>query len=200
MWLPEPPEGTPICLGFDGSDTKDWSAIRAETLGGYQFTPRYAGGRPTIWNPAQEPDHRISHIEVGAAVDEIFARFAVERFYCDPPRWPTDIEMWAGRHGEDRVLEWATNRPRQMYEALERFVADLRESRITHDDCPLTAQHIANARMKRTGPDQYGLTRPNDNQKIDAAITSVLAHEAAADARAAGWSDEPTDTRVFCFT
>ena len=29
------------------------------------------------------------------------------------------------------------------------------------------------------------------HQKIDAAVTSVLAHEAASDARAAGWGNEP---------
>src|SRR5690606_9389751 len=47
----EVPDGTPIVLGFDGSDTDDWTVIRAETQDGYQFTPTYGGGLPTVWNP-----------------------------------------------------------------------------------------------------------------------------------------------------
>ena len=48
-----PPEGTRICLGMDGSETGDWTAIKAETVDGLLFTPRRPGsGKPTIWNPA----------------------------------------------------------------------------------------------------------------------------------------------------
>lgn len=41
---------------------------------------------------------------------------------------------------------------------------------------------------------RYVLTKPDRDRKIDAAVTTVLAHEAAADARATGWSTEPTET------
>ena len=105
-WLPEPPEGTRICLGMDGSETGDWTAIKAETVDGLLFTPRRPGsGKPTIWNPA---DHggRMPRAEVDAAVDFIFDRFDVEKMYCDPPLWDTEIETWALRHGEKRVVKW----------------------------------------------------------------------------------------------
>ncbi len=75
LWLPNPPKGTRVCAGFDGSENDDWTCIKMETLDGLIFTP------------------------------------------------------------------------------LER----------------------------------YGLAKPQQNRKIDAAVTSVLAHEAACDARAAGW-------------
>lgn len=189
LWLPEPPAGTQICLGFDGADVGDWLAIRAETLDGLQFTPRYGpNGDPTIWNPANQPDSRISHSMVSDAVDELFDRFEVERMYCDPPRWATDIEQWARRHGEKSVLEWSTFRPRQMHEALERFISDLSTGAMTHDGCPLTAEHMANARMAARAQ-RYALEKPSDNQKIDACVASVMAHEAAADARASGWAE-----------
>jgi hypothetical protein len=43
---PGPAEvGEPICLGFDGSDVDDWTAIRAETFDLHQFTPTDAYGR-----------------------------------------------------------------------------------------------------------------------------------------------------------
>ena len=186
-WLPNPPDGTEICLGFDGSDVDDHTAIRAETLDGFQFTPRVLDDRPAIWNPAQHDDHRIPRDQVNAAVEEIFERFKVVRFYYDPPYWTTEGELWAGRFGEERVIPWETYRPTPMHKALERFVIDLGTRAITHDGCPDTANHIASAVKKFRGRDQYGLAKASRLQKIDAAVTSVLAHEAACDARAAGW-------------
>lgn len=197
-WLPEPEPGTSICLGFDGSDFDDWTALRAETRDGFQFTPRYGPDRlPTIWNPKEQPDQRTPRLEVAGAVAELFDRFDVCRLYCDPPRFETDIDDWAQEFGEDRVVEWPTYRPKQMHDALERFVADLAESRIPHDGCPITSAHMANARKLTRGM-RYVIGKPNDHQKIDAAMASVLAHEAAADARAAGWGSV-VDSRMFTF-
>lgn len=194
-WLPEPPKGASICLGFDGSDVDDWTALRAETREGFMFTPRYGpDSLPTIWNPASFGG-TIPRLEVAEAVDEIFARFDVRRLYCDPPRWESDIETWALRHGSDRVIEWPTYRTTQMHAALERVVTDLRAGRITHDGCPLTSAHIANAR-KVPKVDRYILSKPNQAQKIDAAMANTLAHEAASDERAAGWLPRGGLTRV----
>lgn len=198
-WLPEPPAGTSICLGFDGSDVSDHTVLRAETQDGYIFTPRHGPDRqPTHWAPEQ---HRglVPRAEVSAAVDEVFARFDVRRMYADPPRWESDVEAWALRHGEKVVIGWPTYRDVPMFAALTRFVADLSNGRISHDGCPLTATHIGNARKVARGRDRYLLGKPSDTQKIDAAMGVVLAHEAAADERAAGWP-EPHDTTVLCFT
>lgn len=197
-WLPEPAAGEAICLGFDGSDVDDWTALRAETRDGFQFTPRYGPDRrPTIWNPS-EWNGRVPRAEVDVAVSEVFERFEVERFYADPPRWETDVDRWSLAHGEAHVIEWATYRTKQMHEALERFAVDLAAGRIRHDGCPLTALNLANARKIAKAGDRYILGKPSQSQKIDAAMASVLAHEAASDARAAGWAD-PVDTRMFAF-
>lgn len=188
QWLPNPPDGTSICLAFDGSDTDDHTAIRAETVDGYQFTPRVFGDKPSIWNPAEHADHRVPRSEVHAAVDEIFGRFKVERFYYDPPGWSTEGEAWSLQYGEERVLQWETYRPKQMHEALERFVVDLRTGALTHDGCPITARHIASSvKTHRKGREVYGLAKASRLQKIDAAVTSALVHEARSDAVAAGW-------------
>ena len=46
--------------------------------------------------------------------------------------------------------------------------------------------------------DKYILGKPSEHQKIDITMADVLAHEAAADMRADGWSDEPeSDQMVF---
>lgn len=191
-WLPEPPEGTAICLGFDGSDVSDWTCIVAETQDGLVFTPRFHG-EPTLWNPAKHGG-RVPRAEVSAAVADLFDRFKVERMYCDPPGWRTEIEEWSSEHGEERVLEWPTYRPKQMHEALERFLSDLVEKRVAFDGCAETAVHLTNAKVAHRRDGRYVLTKPDRDRKIDAAVTAVLAHEAAADARVTGWTDEPTET------
>jgi phage terminase large subunit-like protein len=186
-WLPEPPRNTPVCLGFDGSDVADFTVIQAETADGFSFTPRIAGDRPTIWNPAEFHDHRIPRAEVTAAVADLFDRFQIERMYCDPPGWRSEIETWAAEHGDEHVIAWETYRPKQMHESLERFVSDLHTKRIRHDGCPIAANHIANAVKATRRNDTYVLAKASKEQKIDAAMGRVLAHEAAADAIAAGW-------------
>ena len=204
-WLPEPEAGTRIALGFDGSDVDDWTALRAETVDGFQFTPRYGDGLPTIWKPSEWPNGRVPRDQVHAALQGIFDRFKVKRFYADPPRWETDVEAWALEFdalvGEDVVAAWPTYRPKPMHEALERFLADLQAGRIRHDGCPLTALAMANARkiVAKGAADRYILSKPSQSQKIDPTMASVLAHEAAADARAEGWSGTDDDNRVFAF-
>jgi hypothetical protein len=191
-----------ICAGFDGSDVDDFTAIRAETADGYQFTPTYTIGDetfPMIWNPV-EHGGRIPRAHVHTAVEQLFADHHVLRFYCDPPDWKTEIEGWALRYGEKKVLEWATYRVQPMFDALKRFVTDLQQGRITHDGCPITKIHMANARKEPKPGLKYLLGKPHGayHQKIDAAMASVLAHEAACDAIAAGETAE-VDTRVILF-
>lgn len=161
-----------------------------------QFTPRYGPDRrPTIWNPA-EWGGKIPRGEVHAAVDEVFSTWKVARMYCDPQDWYSEIGDWSLQHGETHVFEWATNRIRQMFDAIRRFETDLKSGRITHDGCPIAATHVANARKEAKRGQKYVLGKPADHQKIDAAMASILAHEAAADAREAGWAD-PVSSRMI---
>lgn len=175
-------------LGFDGSFSGDWTALRAETLSGHRFTPTYGpDDRPTIWNPA-EWEGRVPRSEVLAAVDEIFAHFRVARMYVDPRHWETQADQWALDHGEDIVSLWPTNSITRMFPALNRYVTDLVEATTTHDDCLITRTHALNARKIAKPGDKFILGKPSEHQKIDAVMADVLAHEAASDARAAGWS------------
>lgn len=178
----------PIVLGFDGSDSDDWTGIRAETLDGFQFTPLYGpSARPTVWDPA-EWGGQVPRLEVDAAVDELFRVYDVKLMYCDPPYWETEVDHWVDRHGERRVIKWYTRRIAPMHAAAERLKTDCvkRDSTFTHDGCELTQRHLFNARMAARPSDRYVLTKPEHKRKIDLAVVSVLAHEAACDAIAAG--------------
>lgn len=184
---------TPIALGFDGSDVDDWSGIRAETLDGYQFTPTYHDGRPTIWNPA-EFGGRVPRLEVLAAIEEIYDRYDVVRGYFDPPYWQSEIDALEGRYPK-RVFRWETYRPKQMHAALERLRTDvvLPDSTFTHDGDEQVSIHMRNAvEVPRTPYPSYLIFKPpgSDTQKIDLAMSSVLAHEAASDVIAAGYTPQ----------
>lgn len=179
------PGGAVVALGFDGSQSSDWTAIRAETLDGYRFTPRYGPDRrPTVWNPAEWPEGLIPRAEVRAAMDELVGRFRVVRAYCDPQWWQSEIEQWALQHGEKVFVEWPTYRLVPMHAALERSLVDLASGASTHDDCVFAAAHVANARKLARSGERYLLGKPAEHQKIDVAMADVLAHEAASDMRA----------------
>ena len=180
---------TRICLGFDGSDTNDWTGIRAETLDMHQFTPTYhSGTRPTIWDPSQWGG-RVPRLEVHAAFEEIMSEFDVVRVYVDPFGWGTDLAQWAAKYGQKKFVEWRTNRQNLMWEELERFKTSVTnpDTTFTHDGCKTTAIHIRNAVEKAFGAwSKYYIEKPTEHQKIDLAMSSVLAHAATLDAIADG--------------
>ncbi|MFJ9027574.1 hypothetical protein ACIRQP_03460 [Streptomyces sp. NPDC102274] len=184
--------GTRVVLGFDGSDIDDHTAIRLETLDGHQFTPRYGPDRlPTVWNPA-DYEGQVPRLEVKAAMDEVMRTFDVVRGYFDPPYWDTEVDEWAEKYGERVVIRWYTRRVVQMHAACERLKTDVvkKDSTFTHDGCPITSDQVANARSAARPGDRYVLRKASVAQKIDACVTSILAHEAAGDARAAGLAAE----------
>ncbi len=181
------PAGATVTLGFDGSMVDDWTAIRARWVtddGVYGFTPTFADGAQTVWNPA-DFGGEVPRGEVQAAVEELFERFDVVRMYADPELWQSEIEGWSTRWGDKRVVVWATYRTRQIAAALERLRTDVATRSLTHDDCLITASHVGNARRVRR-PGGVVIGKPNQHQKIDAAMADVLAHEAACDVLVAG--------------
>ena len=119
--------------------------------------------------------------------------------YYDPPLWKSEGEQWARMYGDDLFVEFATYRVVPMHAELARFVTDLATGVVQHDGCPITTAHVNNARRIARPGERYILAKPSQSQKIDAAMTSVLAHSAAQDARASGWGADPVDSRVFCF-
>ena len=194
------PEGTPCSAGFDGSMSGDWTALRLETIDGYRFTPTYGpDDRTAVWRPAEWPNGRIPRGEVVAAVDEIFRRYKIGRMYVDPRHWETQADHWASEHGEDVVVQWPTNSITRMFPALIRYREDLDEGLTTHSDDAVAKGCALNARKVAKPGDKFILGKPAEHLKIDVIMADVLAHEAACDARAAGWGDE-VDRRVVCFT
>jgi len=189
--------GERVALGFDGSRSGDWTALRAETADGFRFTPTYGpDDRPTFWNP-DEWGGRIPRGEVSTAVTEMFDRYDVARMYVDPRHWETQADAWALEFGDDVVVTWPTNQIGRMFDALVRFLEDTAEKVTRHDGDSTMKLHALAARKVAKPGDKYILGKPAETQKIDLLMADVLAHEAAADQRAAGW--ERQDNRVIVF-
>lgn len=179
----EVPLGTRIGLGFDGSISQDATVLRACTEDGYSFI-LHAQVRPK----GPEARHwRVNRQAVHDAVALAFERFSVGRMLCDPPKWWTEIEQWAQLYGDEIVLGFDTNSDRRMAPAVDRWLTAIREGTHTHDDDPITTEHVLNAHKRKArakDPDDdartlYTLTKGDDSGKIDAAVADVLAFEAA---------------------
>ncbi len=196
---------TRLCLGFDGSDADDLTGIRAETLEQYQFTPVYGPNRDrTLWDP-RDWQGRVPRAEVMAAFRELASEFEIVRAYMDPPFWESEIDTLAAELGEKVFLRWYTNRPAQMHASLERFKTDVYspDSVFTHDGDPQVAVHLRNAVIRAGNVDpvtkirKYTIGKPEKHQKIDYAMSSVLAHEAVMDAIAGGANAVKQENYVY---
>ena len=192
----EVPQSGRVCGGLDPSINNDWTAIRLETLDGFRFTPTYGpDSRPAVWNPALWGGE-IPRGEMRAAVDEVFRRYEVERFYVDSLPLASQIEDWQEEHG-DAVAPMPTHKVETSFQMLVRLLEDLRSGVTTHDACPYARDHALNARRVAKSGDRYVIGKPADHQKIDVLMADALAHLAASDARAHGWSDRPKETIFF---
>lgn len=188
-----PDIGAHIGLGFDGSISRDCTALVGCTVEGVVFEigiwkRPMVGGKP-------DPDWRVPRADVRAKVEETFHRYRVGRMFGDPPRWETELDTWADTYRLDsgpadeaeRVLLFDTNQHVKFSRAVGRFITGLTEGDLRHcDDAELTDHVLAAVRKKvRTNADDdderslFVLVKPDDGRKIDGAIAAVLAYEAA---------------------
>lgn len=174
--------GTRVVIGFDGSQYDDWTAIRGRAwFDGewYGFQPKFPDGKPMHWSPV-EHGGEIPRAEVQAGIEFLFDTFDVVRGYFDPELWQSEIDEWASRYGETRIVVWPTYRARPMAAALERLQVDTAQGRYHHDGDDTLLTHLRNARaMRRPGGIVIG--KPTQHQKIDLVMADALAHEASAD-------------------
>lgn len=184
--------GDAVTLGFDGSVRDDSTALVAV---------RVSDGHLGLLGCWEQPEGaaaegwQVDREAVDAAVFGAFDLYRVVGMYADPAHWQDYLDKWAAefasrvqvRASLARPLEWWTNRPRIMADALARFHDAVIERRLSHDGGHVLTRHMLNAR-RRVG--RSGVTISKDNpgstRKIDAAMAAVLGYEARADAIACG--------------
>ncbi|MCB9135142.1 MAG: terminase [Anaerolineales bacterium] len=187
----EVPEGEVIVLGFDGGRWHDATAlVGTHVLTGFQWVMG-------LWEQPTEVDlvsWEVPADQVEEAVAEAFRRWDVWRMYCDPPYWESTVSAWAGRYGAERVVEWWTNRNKQMAYAIKAFHTAIQSEELIHDGNLDYARHVGNAVRKELRlRDEDGQPlwtiykeRPDSPFKIDAAMAGILSWEARNDAITSG--------------
>ena len=140
-----------ITLGFDGAQFHDSTGIVATHVQtGYQWM---AG----LWEcPPGRKESQVPAGEVDALVRALFEEFTVWRLYADPPYWQSWIAVWRGVFGEKRVIEWWTNRRKQMSQALKGFHTAITDGTISHNGSKDLERHIGNSAAELAERDEQG--------------------------------------------
>ncbi len=185
-------DGDLITLGFDGAIFRDSTALVGTHVdSGYQWVLG-------VWErPHGHDDWKVPEQDVDDCVAAAFERYDVWRLYADPPYWQSWVAHWCGKYGADRVIDWWTNRRKQMTHALENYDSAMKQGNLSHDANPVLQRHIANAcRHELPQIDENGRhlwlirkDRSDSPRKIDAAMAAVLSWEARRDAIASGAVD-----------
>lgn len=188
-----PPDDSLIVLGFDGSLTRDHTALIAtDLLSAHQWVAGY-------WEPRPMGDEvRIPFLEVDQTVDALFERYQVWRLNADPYKWGQLIDAWAGRYGEDRIVKWNTTNYRKMAVSLQNYAVAISTGGLTHDGDPRLVAAIGNSHKRmltmRDDDGEYLWIIQKERQdsplKIDAAVAASLSWEAYMAATAAGATKE----------
>lgn len=194
------PDGDLITLGFDGSISRDWTAcIATHIKSGYQWPIG-------IWEPRQGSAGRVEIpiADVHAAIEQAFSRWEVWRFYGDPYYWTEQMAAWAGRYGDDVIVEWKTTALRKMAYALLSYRNAIEGGEVSHNGDGRFSSAIGNAQKHmQTFTDDLGepmwtieKERPDSPFKIDPAIAGCLSWQARLDAIASGVLEEG-DVEIF---
>ncbi|GAB3698503.1 terminase large subunit domain-containing protein [Mariniluteicoccus flavus] len=182
--------GARVVLGFDGSASGDSTALIGCTVG-----PDPLVWVEGLWENPGDLRWRVPRSDVDRAVDLAFERYDVVEMACDPWGWRSEIEAWAARHGERRVIEWPTNVLSRMAPATDRLYRAVVDQTLTHDGDARLAAHMAHAVAKSTpAGDVIVKDRRGSPRKIDAAVAAIVAHD-----RAAFHARNSPRTRVFAF-
>ncbi len=169
-----PEAGEAVVLGFDGSYSRDSTALVGCTLEGYVFVV-------AVWErPAHDPGWKVPRHLVMDAIHAAMARWKVVELAYDPPGWHRECEELEGDYGESIVVEFPTNTRQRMAEACNRFYTAVSLGDLSHDGSPLLARHLSNCSIKAS---PYGtlVTKvdKDSDAKIDAAVAAIVAHDRA---------------------
>lgn len=175
--------GEAVCLGFDGSRSRDATALRiCRVRDGRLF---YGG----IWVPA---DHggKVPHPVVDQAMIDAFDAYDVLFSFGDPYRFQDYMDRWAGRWG-DRIVEFPTNVEQRMDKAIERFLTAFRSGELTHDGHEVSSQHakaaaLAKGKLKPSREDDENgqpehylrVVKKREGLLIDDFVAGILAYAA----------------------
>lgn len=195
--------GDTIVIGGDGAISDDATAL---------VGCRVSDGHLQVLGVWQKPDGaegegwQVNRAHVDACLMKAVKTYKVVGFYMDPPHWSDYLDKWHSelahkmlvKSTERRPLEWWTNRPVAMVEALERFREAVLEKRLSYapaeDRAGEIAQlstilksHVLHAKRNPTRAGmQIAKSYPGSPDKIDTCVAAVIAWTCRNDAIAKG--------------
>lgn len=172
------PDGTEVCLGFDGSFNGDSTALVVVSC------PRGEGELPHVdvveaWERPHTAggEWTVPILEVEDAIRAACRRWQVREIVCDPYRWARTYQV-LDEEGLP-VVEFPQS-PARMIPATTRFYEAVMGQLLTHSGDPRLARHMANVVIKT---DSRGSRLSKDAKhsprKIDLAVAAVMALERA---------------------
>lgn len=167
--LEKPDAETELIVGFDGSYSRDATAVVCSTLDGHLWVEN-------IWErPYGEEDWRVPIDDVLDTIRRLCMRYRVLEVVSDPYRYEHQLQQL-----EDEglpVVRFPTTVASRMVPACGAFYDAVTAKTIRHDGQPILARHLENCvvKMDRAGPRITKESR-NSERKIDAAIAGVIAY------------------------
>lgn len=163
-----------IVLGFDGSASGDSTVLIGCTVNDPHI---FALG---IWENPGDLRWRVPRGDVDRAVDVAFADYNVVELACDPWGWRSEIQSWAARHGERKVVEYNTAHASRMAPATDRLYQAVMNHEVTQDGDERMAAHFAHTTARRTPQgDLVQKVNKSSPRKIDAAVGAIIAFDRA---------------------
>lgn len=164
-----------VVLAFDGSASGDSTALIGCTVNDPHL---FVVG---LWEKEDDPRWRVPRGDVDRAVELAFHDYNVVELACDPWGWRSEIEEWARRHGEKRVVEYNTGFAKRMAPATDRMYQAIVEHQVTHDGNADLGRHFEHAVARRTPMGDLVQKQTEwSPRKIDAAVAAIVAHDRAA--------------------
>ncbi|WP_431888750.1 terminase [Nocardiopsis alba] len=183
------PDGAMIALGFDGSKSRDASALVAVDI---DTGHAWALG---VWERPDGPEAanwRVPTDVVDETVRSAFDRYDVVSFFADVAYWQSHVDTWAERYRDTLAVKAGPghsvafdmrSRTRDFTRAAEATAAAIEDGTFSVDGSgPYGAallRHLKNARRR---PNAYGVGIGKESReserKVDAAVTLVIAREA----------------------
>lgn len=165
-----------VVIGFDGSITRDHTAMIGETIDStpYQFVIG-------IWKPEGEPiDVRL----IDEALRTACRAYDVRMFLGDPSGWADQFSVWAGDRRIGKIVK-AFKKDTGTPAALLNYILAWESGALTYDGDKDFTHELANARRKALpgnfpdGTERFTIQKGGDRtRKIDGCMAGLIAHEA----------------------
>jgi hypothetical protein len=128
-----------VALGFDGSRSRDATAIRICRL----RDGRLFHGR--VWIP-EDHGGKVPRLQVHQAFLDYFEVYDVHVVFADPYKWQEYLDVWSGLW-PNKIVEFPTNVERRMDEVVQRFLTGVDSGELTHDGNELSTRHALDAAL-----------------------------------------------------